>query len=204
MIRKEWLFLCFFSWMLFTPIVGFSDWWNDQSPYIFEGKVVSQYFFFTKDREIRACSTVKILKIFKGLGVINLGLVNIITNQTGCVDENNCIFLADYPPGIMLNHEYLFVSKDAELKLLVSGFPAVDNKKTLQINLLGVYGDPKLTAKFPDIYPEVVFNKRKFNEKNEFYNFLKSNYGLSVQAESSEQINNPKLQTTPDTVKVVR
>ena len=203
MITTRWLFLCFFSWMLFTPIVGFSDWWSDHSPYIFEGKVVSQYYYFTKEREIRTCSTVKISKIFSGFGSINLGTVNVITDQSGCVG-GVCVSVSDGGPGVLIGHDYLFFTRDARTKVLVDGFPTVNNTTTLEVNVIGVYGDPKLTAKFPDIYPEVVFNKRKFNEKNEFYNFLKSNYGLSVQAESSEQINNPKLQTTPDTVKVVR
>ena len=203
MIRKRWLFLYFFSWMIFTPIVGFSDWWSDHSPYIFEGKVVSQYYYFTKEREIRTCSTVKICKIFSGFGSINLGTVNVITDQSGCIGDL-CVGVSDGGPSVSVGHDYLFFTRDARTEVLVVGFPTVNNTTTLEVNVIGVYGDPKLTAKFPDIYPEVVFNKRKFNEKNEFYNFLKSNYGLSVQAESSEQINNPKLQTTPDTVKVVR
>ena len=203
MIRKRWLFLYFFSWMIFTPIVGFSDWWSDHSPYIFEGKVVSQYYYFTKEREIRTCSTVKICKIFSGFGSINLGTVNVITDQSGCIGDL-CVGVSDGGPSVSVGHDYLFFTRDARTEVLVVGFPTVNNTTTLEVNVLGIYEDLKLSRQFPKDNPEVIFNNQIFKTRNEFYNFLKSNYALSVQAESSEQINNPKLQTTPDTVKVVR
>ena len=175
---------------------------DEDSVAVFEGTVINQYCYFTKFREVKTCSTIRVDKVFKGLGKINLGTVNVITAQSGCVGDV-CIEVFDGPPGIGFPMTGLFFVRDADSRLVNSEMPKTSNTVFFQLNKIAIY-DYVNSTKLPNHIPFVFFDNRSFGSARDFYAYLKSNYGLSVQAQASVILDNPKLQINPGTVKVVR
>lgn len=149
--------------------------------FIFEGVVVQQKCYRTKQGAVLTWSAIKITKVFKGNPQIKLGTIKVISDQGGEIGNVHYDASSEQEWDISMGVTYILMGIPADSSMFASDMVTTDNSLVLLPTECIRFTEDRIQKKPIQNFPVAQWGGTSFKTLDELYAYLKENGGLTVQ-----------------------